>query len=483
MDKSRTVRKDDVIDLKKLALALWRKIWLLIIVTVIGAIVGYLGTLIFVTPTYMSSFAVYVNNYNNDQQLNSVNSGDIATRSKIASTAADIARRHTVRQKAAEKMGFNDYKDITVKTSVDDTSSVLTVSVIIKDRQMVRSCAEAFSEVLKEETERVIEGSSMQIIDAPEDPEGRYAPSYGGNAIKIGLLALVLAAVIICILTVLDDTITSSKELKDHYKNPVIGMIPDMAGNGVKTSRKGGEKAYLLEADSPFQVQEAYNNLRTNIQYSLPASQCHVIGITSADRSEGKSTTAINLATAFANLDKKVVLIDGDLRLPTVASKLNIRQNPGLSNYLIGESGLKEIGRKCSVKNLYVIPSGNIPPEPTWLLQSDRMKQLLEELKKNMDYIFIDLPPATIVSDAKILSNDLSGYILAVRRGATHFKAVDEMTGSLEMADAKILGFVMTHEAGAKSRYYKGGKYGYYKKGYEYGYGHNQKNSKVPNRK
>ncbi|MCF0230195.1 MAG: polysaccharide biosynthesis tyrosine autokinase, partial [Parasporobacterium sp.] len=397
-----------------------------------------------------------------------------ATRSKIASTAADIAMSRIVREQVAAKVGLEDYRMISIRTGVYESSAVLSVSVIMQDRQMVKPCADAVAEVLKVETERIIEGSSMQIIDTPVEPQWRYSPDYAGNAVKAGLIAFLVVAAIIIILTLLDDTIVSSKDLEERYRDPVIGLIPDLAGKTGKSAGRDGNKVYLLGPDSSFQVQEAYNNLRTNVQYSLPASKCHIIGITSAERNEGKSTTAINLATAFAQLGKKVVLIDGDLRLPTVAAKLGVRPTPGLSNYLIGESELKEIGRKGATDNLFIIPSGNVPPEPTWLLQSERMVQLLEQLKKNMDYIFIDLPPAVIVSDAKMMSNILDGYILAVHRGSTHFKVVDEMIHSLDMADAKILGFVLTHESNGKSKYYKSKKYGYYKKGYGYGYSRNK---------
>lgn len=226
------------------------------------------------------------------------------------------------------------------------------------------------------------------------------------------------------------------------------------------------EKKNVLSETSSFKVQEAYKNLRTNVQFSFADTGCHVIGVTSAERNEGKSTTTINLAISFAQLGKKVVVIDGDLRLPTVATKLDIPAVPGLSNFLIGERAFKEVCKVDREHGMYVITSGNIPPEPTRLLQSDKMKQLIEEFKKRVDYIFIDLPPVTVVSDAKMLSDLIDGYLLVVQRAASKHKKVEEMVASLKMSNANIIGFVATKSDKTGSKYYKAYRKAYKKSGY-----------------
>lgn len=241
-----------------------------------------------------------------------------------------------------------------------------------------------------------------------------------------------------------------------------------------KNTENHSNETFILDSQTSFQVQEAYKNLRTNVQYSMPAGGCRLIGVTSAERGEGKSTTTVNLAISFAQLGKKVVIIDGDMRLPTVARKLNMTGTPGLSNYIIGECELTDIYKKDEEHNMYVIPSGNIPPEPTWLLQSARMAQLISELKKEVDYIFLDLPPVTIVSDAQMLSSIVDGYLLVVQNGDTSKKKIAEMINSLNLVNAKILGFVNTRsDSNHRSRYYKAyRKNGYYSYGYGYGYAH-----------
>ena len=238
-------------------------------------------------------------------------------------------------------------------------------------------------------------------------------------------------------------------------------------------SKKNNNKevTYILNNETPFQIQEAYKNLRTNVQFSLPAGECKMIGVTSAGRGEGKSTTAVNLAISFAQLGKKVILIDGDMRLPTVAKKLQMKGAPGLSDYIIGECDLRSICEVNREHNLIVVPSGNIPPEPTWLLQSDRMKEMIETFRGMADYIFIDLPPATVVSDAQMLAEMIDGYLLVVQNGSTSEKKIAELINALSLVNAKILGFVNTRSnISTRSKYYRAYRSsGYYAYGYEYG--------------
>lgn len=197
----------------------------------------------------------------------------------------------------------------------------------------------------------------------------------------------------------------------------------------------------LLREKSPFLMKEAYKALRTNVAFSLPGSGAKCIGITSAGRGEGKSYNSVNLAISFAQIGKRVLLIDGDMRLPTVAAKLGVRAKPGLSDYLTGQVELAEAVRR-NVEGVDVLPAGSIPPDPTGLLESGEMEELFEWMRKAYDYIIVDLPPVNTVADASILSRCIDGFLLVVRQGSTENKAIAEMLRRLRMASANILGFV-----------------------------------------
>lgn len=228
------------------------------------------------------------------------------------------------------------------------------------------------------------------------------------------------------------------------------------------------EKNILLSSESPFTVKEAYKMLRTNVAFSLPGSGCKCIGITSADRGDGKSTVALNLAISFAQINKKVLIMDCDMRLPTIAKKLNMEQTPGLSNYLVGtDSEEMRLIRRISPLGVDIVPAGEIPPDPTKLLESEQMIKILSTLRECYDYIFLDFPPIAVVTDAAILSKLIDGYLLIVKHNRSAFSKITETLKQLEFSDAKILGFVYNGKADSTYKYKLGKKY-YYKKNYYY---------------
>ena len=220
-----------------------------------------------------------------------------------------------------------------------------------------------------------------------------------------------------------------------------------------KTDKLTKSGTFILTEDSPFSVKEAYKALRTNVTFSLPGNESKCIGFTSAERAEGKSTNAINLGISFAQIGKRVVLLDCDMRLPTVASKLKLQQNPGLSDLLVGEASARDVMRHY-MTNMDIIPSGQIPPDPTGLLSSDLIAKLIEKLKEAYDYVLIDLPPVTTVTDAAILSRCIDGFLLVVRHEATQFNDINEMFRQLELADSKILGFIYNDAPVETKKYY-----------------------------
>lgn len=219
-----------------------------------------------------------------------------------------------------------------------------------------------------------------------------------------------------------------------------------------------------LHKNLEFTATEQYKLLRTNLNFTLPRDvKCPVIGVTSSLRSEGKSTTAVNLSYVLAESGKKVLLIDADLRIPSIAKKMDMNSSPGLTDFLMDYSNQQiSVFKSKLLDNWYILPSGNLPPNPSELLGSNRMKQILEILSEKFDYIIVDLPPVTIVSDALAISDYISGMIVVIRQDYTEKKALETCFRQLKLSNVKILGCVLN---GAKTRK---GSYGKYKKYYKY---------------
>ena len=221
-----------------------------------------------------------------------------------------------------------------------------------------------------------------------------------------------------------------------------------------------------LHKNLEFTATEQYKLIRANLDFTLPQDEkCPVIGVTSSMRGEGKSTTSVNLAYVFAEKGKKVLLIDGDMRIPSIAKKLDIDRMPGLSDLLRGEGMEIEDIKNYLLDNWYVLPSGAIPPNPSELLGSSRMERLLASLREIFDYIIVDLPPVNIVSDAISISEYISGMIVVVREEYTEKKELERCFGQLKLSNVKILGCVMNEARTGNGSY---GKYKY--KRYRYSY-------------
>ena len=230
-------------------------------------------------------------------------------------------------------------------------------------------------------------------------------------------------------------------------------------------------KKMLLSANSSFATREAYKSLRTNVMFSLPGNDSKCIGIVSAFRGEGKSSTAINLGISFAQTNKKVIIIDCDMRLPTIASKIGVKSKPGLSNYLACSDDVNgTFIQKVSEYGIDVLAAGDIPPDPTSLLDSKQMSSLIELLKEYYDYIILDFPPIVMVTDAIILSKTVDGYIVVVRHNTSEMQKVKETIKQMKFAGAKILGFVYNGKGDRKKYYRKGYGSKYYKNYYYYNY-------------
>lgn len=235
------------------------------------------------------------------------------------------------------------------------------------------------------------------------------------------------------------------------------------------------DRKFILTDQTPFAIKEEYKTLRTNVMFSIPTKECKVVGVSSSQPMEGKSINCLNLAIAFAQTKARVLLIDCDLRLPKQSGLVALNAIPGVSNVLIGMNQVDEAIQKTGFYGLDVMLSGEIPPNPSELLGSESMENLIKQLKTRYDYIFIDLPPINIVADASIVSKYFSGLILIVRADVSKREGVLHAINQLELTGANIIGIVLNgvkSKSGSGSRYGKYGKYGKY--GDKYGYGSNR---------
>lgn len=220
---------------------------------------------------------------------------------------------------------------------------------------------------------------------------------------------------------------------------------------------------------STFQIVEAYKAIRTNLLFALSTCENKVVVISSAEPNAGKSTSAANLAITMAQTGAKVLLIDGDMRKPSLHKTFRVKRTNGLSMVLSGLKPLDECICHDVAKDLDLIPSGTIPPNPSELLGSAAMSRLLEEVGSRYDYVFIDMPPLGVVTDALILSSKVAGIALVCRQKQTTYEELQSAIDNITNVDGRFLGVIITGVRRDLNSYGHYSKYRYYKY-YNYSY-------------
>lgn len=212
-----------------------------------------------------------------------------------------------------------------------------------------------------------------------------------------------------------------------------------------------------------FQIREAYKTARTNIEYSILKKGCKKIAFTSSGKGEGKTITAINIASAFAQqVDASVLIVDCDLRRPKVHVALDISHTPGLVNYLNDKVDLDSIIKETKIPNLKAVCYGIIPPNPSELLASSAMTDFIKAVESKFDYVIFDTPPINVVIDALPIVKDADGVVVVVSCNSTTNAAYNKAVEVLERSGAKIIGVVMNRIQPTTNKKYGGYSYGYY---------------------
>ena len=225
-------------------------------------------------------------------------------------------------------------------------------------------------------------------------------------------------------------------------------------------TKKSYNEGDALSEKTKFAIVESYKSARSNIMFSLSAEDQKLFAVTSYSKGEGKSTVSANLAISFSKMERKVLLVDCDLRRPNIHNIFKLENTAGLSNVIGKMAEFEDVVHREVLPNLDILPSGTIPPNPSELVCSPRFDKLLEELKEMYDYIIFDTPPIGVVADALLLKDQVAGYVVVLRERSTTHGDIQKMLESVKLADAKIIGFIKVGCTQSKKRAGRG--YYYY---------------------
>lgn len=444
--------------------ALLRKAWLIALISLLGVLLAFGVTKFFITPTYESAAMFYVNNSQDKDSTSGITSSDIsASKSLVDSYIVILNTRDTLEDiidYANVDLSYRQLGGMISASSVNGTE-IFEIVVTSEDPEEAKLLADAVTEVFPRRISSVIEGSSASVVEHASIPTSPSSPSYLMNVFIGFLLGAVISVAFVIIRLVSDVTVRSEEDVAKASDLPILAVVPDMTApskggyySGNKHSRKRmpfqsgkGELGIITEEES-FSASEAYKVLRTKLLFSFADdNKCRIIGISSAMAGEGKSVTSVNAAYALAQLDKRVLLIDCDMRRPSIYSKLNLTRMPGLSDFLTGQRELGELIQTRTLKGVElpfgVIAAGRTPPNPVELISSERMQQMLRVLRKNFDYIIVDLPPVGEVSDAMVAAKLVDGILLVVRQNYGSRVALTSALEQFRFIQTKMLGLVL----------------------------------------
>ena len=421
-----------------------RSRWITVCVTTLIAVLAAAGVSLMTTPLYQASTRLFVST-SAGSSLADAYQGSRFSQERVISYA-ELIMGQTLAQRTIDKLGLEmsapELQDSVTASAKPDT---VLISVEVLDKSPVR--ARDIANTLSDEFVAMVRELETPESGAPPDsrvvveqrasiPESPVVPKTPRN-LAIGLIfGLLLGTGIALLRDLLDNTVKDKTVIEEITGAGLVGSIP------LDKDRRS-QPAISFDNDNSA-IAEAFRKLRTNLQFLAVDNPPRVIVLTSSMPSEGKSTTAINVALALAEGERSVLLVDGDMRRPALAKYLGLVGTVGFSTVLSGQATLDEALQKTRFPGLAVLTSGAVPPNPSELLGSQAARNLLSELREKYDYVIVDSTPLLAVTDAAIMAAGADGVLIISRFGQTKREQLAHAVASLESVGATLLGAVFT---------------------------------------
>lgn len=425
------------LDLRESIQAIRKRWWLVTIVTIFGGCVA-LGWIVTTPPTYAANVTFFVNTSDTSSTTN-VNplQLDQYAQQRVTSYVQLMSSERLANMIVADTHVNESASDVADSISATSplNSVILTVRVTDQSSRRALEVAKSISTQFVSMIKVIDPTVHLEVTSDPALERGPVAPREKldlGLGVMGGLLIGLAAAIL---RELLDTTVRSATDLRNFSGTAMLGIIRRDA-----TAKRA---PLTLDANTKSTRAEEFRQLRTNLQFVHVTGPARVLVLTSSVANEGKSSTATNLAAIAANSGLKVLLIEADLRKPKIADYLAIERAVGLTNVLAGQVAVDKVLQAWGHGGLTVLPSGTIPPNPSELLGSPAMRELLGQLRDRFDMIVIDTPPLLPVTDAAVLAVQADGVVLIARYGKTKWTEVDAAITTLSTVDARLLGCVL----------------------------------------
>jgi capsular exopolysaccharide synthesis family protein len=442
---------------------LLRARWITVVVTAVLTLLAAIAATMLTTPLYQASTKLYVSSTGGSSISESYQASRLSQDRVLSYT--ELLKGHTLAERTVDRLSLQiSPGSLREKVTARSKPDTVLIDVSVRDTSPVRArdIANALSEefvVMVRELEtprpgaqpdaRVVVQQRAMIPGSPVVPNSQRNIAFG---LALGLL---LGAGLAVVRELLDNTVKDRDTLEALAGVGVVGVVPlDKA--------RQTTPAITFATDNSG-IAEAFRKLRTNLQFLSVDSPPRLIVVTSAVPNEGKTTTAINIALSLAEAEHSVLLVDADMRRPSLDKYLDLVGSVGLSTVLSGGASLSEVLQESAFPHLTVLTAGATPPNPSELLGSLTARNLLAELREKFDYVIIDNPPLLAVTDAAVLAAISDGTLMVVRYAATKREQISHALRSLEASGGSLLGAILTMAPTRRSASYS---YDYYDYGY-----------------
>jgi succinoglycan biosynthesis transport protein ExoP len=453
-------------------LRILRKSWVLIVVLALVSVAAAATYSIVQVPQYSSSATVFVSTSASSSvsdlaQGNSFSLQRVKTYAELATTAIVLA---PVIESLQLNMTTSALKaEVTASAPLDKT----LIEIVVEDADPERAAqiATAVSSSLAEVVQNIDTTSAsatnspvkLTLVQNAEVPTRPISPNVPLNVALGALIGLALGIGFAVLRDTLDNRLRGERDIRAITNVPILG--------GIAFDPNAVHHPLIVHVDPQSPRAESFRSLRTNLQFLNVGRRERTFVITSSVESEGKSTTAANLAIALAEAGTRVLLVDADLRRPHIATYLGVEGAVGLTDLLIGNAEPNDVIQQWGGKKLFVLPAGKAPPNPSELLGSDAMVKLIHDFTAGFDVVLFDSPPLLPVTDAAILARVVGGTIVVCAMGRTQSNHLRGALAALEAVEAPVSGLVLSMVPTKGPDAYGYGSYGSYGYGYGYGYG------------
>lgn len=444
-----------------------KKIWIILLIVVIaGAGSGVLAKILS-KDTYTSSVSFIVNTLTENEMAES---SAVSAQVKITNTFKYILSGRVLKEAIVEACPIKDVDYDTVdKSMVVETvteTNVVEVKITTEDADLSYAIANTLVEVYGDIVSEIYSNAKLTVCDTPVKPELPTATHVVTVvAVSVAFASAALTILIMLIMFLVKDTVKTSEELSRKINIPVLGAVQ------VVTNKNDGNKCLLItDKHMGFSFIETYKAIRTKIISHSAKTGDNVYLVTSACENEGKTTATVNIALSIAETGKSVLIIDADLRNPSISKFLSLpKVDKGFADVIKGTAELNNVIKLVENLGIYVLCDQKSESNPSELLLKKSTEDIIESVRKEFDFVIIDTPPASIVTDTSVIAGMTDAAIMVIREDFAPFSRIRMSVDDIDANGSEILGCIFNMDSSTVA---KNKKYGRYKRGYgKYGYG------------